>query len=239
MRVWLPPPGKDDVPSAIRRLVTPWVEKWFVSRLAVRCEKVAGRDDVGDAAGSNSDIAIVAGRPVQVEMAIEALNGQVERENPRDADLLASLGGAILDDLSQTIATAAGSLGDEPTRPGCWVVKLDGHSWAVEIRLSEQAQCRLRQRAAGAGSAPKLGTFKDALSPESAMLGCHLGYARLTAAELLTIKPGDVIMLDRAQHEELPLLVNGAATASGNAQIIPGPDSVNVRLTAPPSLARK
>lgn len=64
------------------------------------------------------------------------------------------------------------------------------------------------------------------------MLSTTLGSVRLTVAELMALKDGSVLRLDRLANEPVDLLLDGKVVARG--QLVAVADSFGISITQPP-----
>lgn len=235
MRPWLPPASDGEVAAAIAALLADWPATWFSAAPVLTCTPRTGGATL-DHPKVGSEHVLVTASPVQrAAMALNVLGGQADPANARDNDVLTELGQAIIADLVRLLQEVVGVLGEGPisSTRRWWTFRAPDGALSVEIGLSEQAQCRVRQRAAGRGREPRIGSLASALAGEAVSLGCHLGAAQITAAELQTLAAGDVIMFDRTCREKVPLVVNGVTAPVGTARIVAGQAGVDVKLADP------
>lgn len=236
MMPWLPPASEEEIAAAISRMVAPWRDRWFIGAPSLSC-KPLHKQGLSDMAPRPAVIISAAERDEKAA-ASEAIGQQADPANPRDNDLLARLGRAIALDLRQSLEEAAGEIDGGARDFTWWSLALSSDNWSIDLGLSTGAVCRIRQRAAGRRSEPQLGKLQSAISAETVSIGCHLGSARITAGELATLTPGEVIMFDRKRSDTVPLVVNGVPASIGAVRISASADGPVLTLAHPFAFSR-
>lgn len=217
---WLPPASIVEVETAIACEVGDWLVRWLVDppRVAVKqlsCSASGHSEQTPEAADT-------------VSMGLAACAGRGDAQNVLDRDLLEAVGLEMVTDLLAFLAgPKSRALSGEAER---FAIGSEQGRWNVEVVLGQQDLIALRKRAAGASRAVTLGSLGEALAGEQVLLGCHLGAATLTAAEVAAIGIGDLIVLDRQVAQELPLTVDGLTCASGAARISQLENTVAIHL---------
>ncbi|MEH3101085.1 FliM/FliN family flagellar motor C-terminal domain-containing protein [Sphingomonas adhaesiva] len=225
---WLPAASRADLERAMRWLVERWLSEW-----------TAAPHDVVVAAPTSGGVpaGIVAGDDDLVALGFVASAGHADLSNAIDRRVLLHVGAAMRDDLSARLAGAGSGTDTDTDRVAHrFAVASRGGGWSLTLGIAEGAMVAVRRRCAGTTHASSLSALRIALAAETVSLGCHLGEARITAAELAALDAGDVLVLDRALGDAVPLTVEGRTTASGRARIAARGGAVEVRLTHPPSL---
>ncbi len=160
--------------------------------------------------------------PAAVSEGVALSEGSVLRS--LGIELVQELGENLLDTLRGAKSAARRQWREEPMAmpPGSTAARV----FAVTCEFGEALAIQLRIEAAtieaclGAGTAPlprglPKGRLSDALRSERVTLEAVLGKAELSAVELMSVRVGDVIKLNRALHEPLELHVRGGGVVCG------------------------
>lgn len=133
-------------------------------------------------------------------------------------ELLQELGETLLDALREAKPTARRQWREEPpaTPPSVAVTCELAGVLTVQLRLETATieACLGANTPPLPRSLPK-GRLSDALRGERVTLEAVLGKAELSAAELMSVRVGDVLKLNRALHEPLELQVRGGGVVCG------------------------
>jgi hypothetical protein len=103
--------------------------------------------------------------------------------------------------------------------------------WSLLLAFDEGMLIRLRKAMAGSSRKPDVVPLSTALAGEEIPLGCHLGSATITFADLSALAAGDVLVLDRRLDAPVPLTIDGNLPRTGQAQIGPQAGAIQVTLT--------
>lgn len=234
-QAWLPPPQDGDVERAAMALVVRWTAAWLAAPGDMRVKPHPGRADP-DLRWAGSPGAAAGMAPAALaRLGLALVAGEAEIADPADRAVLESLAGAALADLGARLGEAAGehspgSAGSPATGNLVLRASCGSHDWAVFLSLGAPAQVALRRAAAGQGRSPVLGSLAEALAPEPVRIGCHLGSATLSAAELAGLGPGDLVAFDRRLADALPLVVAGERAGPATAQVVREGAEVVVRI---------
>ena len=223
---WLPPPREGEVAGAIAFVIGQWLADWMRSppRLVV--------EDVAAPAGGQSGWQVRADRPDLLALGNAACAGQGDADNPLDEHVLCGVGSAMIDDLLGRVESAG-------TAPECFDVIDHNGQWRIQLALDAAAIVQARRAAAGFSRQLEPVPLATALASEDVVLGCHLGAAHLTMAEVAALSLGDVIVLDRDLHAPVPLTVAGVMPQAGAARIGSDAGQLRVTVTERPNLLRK
>ena len=101
--------------------------------------------------------------------------------------------------------------------------QIDEATEAVAVQANELDEL---SGGAGHGSPLGLGTLTDV----PVKVTVEIGRAKLTLAELIELRAGSLIELDREAHEPADILVNGKVVAHG--EIVTMDDNYGVRITS-------
>ena len=223
--------------EALADPVRHWSVKWFatgaVSVLSAVPESGSGGRDAAAWHRDTHDIELRLVPSAATDLACRMLDHRIEDKTLRPADrqLIAQLTAACLDDLRSTVCRAFGSDIAEPWREGSLARSDEA---GVELRLAWRHGPQLatvwigmalavacRKSRCGAGrSDTGLGRSDDALASVELSLSANLGSGALTLAELQALDEGDVLVLERALDETLPLLVNGRTAGRAACRIV-------------------
>jgi flagellar motor switch/type III secretory pathway protein FliN len=245
IRLWLPPASRAETEAVIARVVVPWAQAWFaglempvvsqtpVSTLRRQCWRGGGQVLIG------SEAAVTA----RIGLAICA--GRGDSSNPHDQAVLTLLG----EEAANQLATLLGAPNywlapkTEQSPPDwarhCFLLTGPNREWSLALAVGDEALSVLRRAECPAGDPPRLGQLSAALARESCTLEVHLGHAQIDAAELAALAVGDVIVLDCAALQPVPLLIAGKCPATGSATIRPTVAALQVSITTPISLSAR
>lgn len=233
---WLPPAAPGEVESALRDAATVWLARWVVDAPCRDTPDVTS-DEGGEhrpAGATATDLATLGAA---------ACANRADPLNPRDREALERVGRAMLNDLVADIAGRAGST--EHGEHGCdaaphaaYVLASSALGWSIGIKISAAQQIALRRRASYPARSMRLGSLQAALKDELVEVGCHLGRASLTAAEVAALGVGDLIVLDRQLRNALPLTVAGSVCARGTACVERTDECFAIRIESELDLTR-
>ena len=114
-------------------------------------------------------------------------------------------------------------MADEETTTEDIEQKIDEATEAVAVQANE-----LDELSEGGTSGDALGLSK--LTDVPVRVTVEVGRAKLTLAELVELRAGSLIELDREAHEPADILVNGKVVARG--EIVTMDDNYGVRITS-------
>lgn len=221
---WLPPVSPSEAERAIVRLADSWAKRWFIAPLPSRAAAESSKSRSSLLWQGTALCAVGAGPGDFVSLGLAVAAGKADAGNPRDAELLQELGQAAAADLAAAfvrwIDPDARSEELVPAAVATEAIsyRLSGFApVSLEITLAPAALIGLRKHLAAGRGDPTLGRIENALSGEVIHLGCHLGEARLTAGDITGLAKGDLIVLQRATADRLPLTVEGRRAAAGKA----------------------
>lgn len=247
-RLWLPPASLADAETAVGRIIEEWAAAWFVAAPAPLVRHAPAAALAGFAWRGLSDVRLGNETSTFPQVGAAVCAGHGEPENPRDSDLLSSIGEeaydhliALLGGADLNLQSAVSSFGGEPAGgENGFRITAPGSSWTIGLVLGAEALTRVRRRTAAGNPPTELGTLGAALAGERSELKLHLGEAQLNAGEVAALGKGDVIALDRCTAEPVPVLVAGNACENGSARIEHGDDGLRATIVSPISLkARK
>lgn len=221
---WLPAASRADLERAVGWLIERWLADWIAAPDAFAVTTPpAGEAPAGVSAGDDDLVAL----------GLVACAGRADPANAIDRCVLLRVGADMRDDLAVRMG-GAGSDG----RCGAhrFTVSPRSGTWSLTLSVDEEALVALRKRCAGVGRMRSTSPLRRALVPETVSLGCHLGEAAITAAELAALGAGDVLVFDRVLADAVPLTVEGRVSRSGRAVIAARHHAIEVRLTQPISL---
>jgi flagellar motor switch/type III secretory pathway protein FliN len=241
---WLPPAPAGAVERILVAFVESWAIEWACASPRYRVTASETRPSRALSWQGRTDAAVAIDDEQLPALGQWVLGGAGDRDNLRDREILAALGQAALADMAMALLRASGAA-DATERLAERSAVPDGTSyhvtaadaWGLHISLSAAAEIRLRKNSAGRRRRPAFGRFSAAFAPERIRLGCHLGHAVLSAADLTGLAKGDLIVLDRGTADELPITVEGIVAAKGKAAIVTEAGQFSVRLNEAPTLA--
>ncbi len=228
-RNWIPPGALDDeaLADAISALARAWAARWFTparavsirrqSRLDFRAPSEAAylkADDIFaciDRAQNNALACLLLGHPRPTAAPVAA-----------DQALFASIGAAAVGDLLRdicrdllgTAATTQTPITRDLRRPFRFTLTIGGGP-ILEVLLTEAAAVSARRRLTNPCKATlPLASRQQSVAPAELRVGARLGGARLTLAEFATLERGDVLILDRAEGDDVELTVNDQIKAA-------------------------
>lgn len=219
-RSWLPCAGPGEAEASIASAVEDWIGHWLADPPVLVCVPL-------DETSRNQDIALSVRNKAALGLA--ACGNRADAANPRDLEVLEAVGTALLEDLQAWLAgLESAEIG--PAGKSAFVLRSAGKPWSIRIALSDgQINC-LRKRAAGALRKIEPAPLMQALQTETGVLGCHLGRARLTAADISALSPGDLIVLDRGLNDIVPVTVQGNVCAAGSARVARDGGAIGIRM---------
>jgi hypothetical protein len=173
------------------------------------------------------DVRIGAQRAAELRLGSAACGGEGSVDHHGDQEIFENIAGRMLADLRDflqvEIAKSAApyrSAAQSCTEGGeLFVISTQPPAWAIGVSLSPEGTIALRRRATGRGVSSILSSRQVAVEAEIVALGCHLGDATLSTAEIAALEPGDLIVLTRKITEDLPIAVNGEVPVSGTARL--------------------
>lgn len=221
---WLPPAAPGAFERQLSSVLDGWAEQWLCKPRAFTVESAETSDDPTIVWRGSGGAAVGSTAQERVILGGHASGGAGDPDNMRDRAILGHIGQAAIDHLANRLCAIAGSAAidegpPEPCQPRFCATTV---GFSLTLSLDHAAQVRLRRKVSGARKRPALGTLAQALAPEKVRLGCHLGSAALSAAEVAALCTGDLIVLDRRLAERLPLAAEGKATARGQASFEAG-----------------
>jgi flagellar motor switch/type III secretory pathway protein FliN len=201
-REWLPDgalPGRA-LSAALEEAVERWSKAWFADRpLALRRIDSAAPAPCGG--GTLARRALAAG-------------AQDQAGTPADTALLAALERRILADLEETALGAVTGRRPASAEAVLSVQVGDSDGDLASVAISREAAIRFRKGAMPAPrKRPQVAQRRRALGSVRVAVEARLGSAEVALAELRSLAPGDVIVLDRALSEPAELKVRGRLLA--------------------------
>lgn len=216
---WLPadtqPPAALDAMFA--GVVAAWEAQWFVGAAgqAPRLRRGGGSgwrcNVAGLAIGTAPDTALRIGARI-VGVSAEARDGV-------DRTVLEAVAEPCLLDLrARLIAVAGGDDGFVAAAGADWVATLgDG----LAFGLSDALFAALVRRILPAVVLPRLGSGAPALAAIPVAVGAAVGRAAMRLADLRALEVGDVVVLDRALSDPVPIELDGRPSPRGRVRIVP------------------
>ncbi len=216
---WLPadtqPPAALD--ALFAGVVAAWEAQWFVGAAgqAPRLRRGGGSgwrcNVAGLAIGTASDTALRIGARI-VGVSPDGREG-VDR-----AVLEAVAEPCLLDLRARLIAVAGGDDGFVAAAGADWVATLgDG----LAFGLSDALFAALVRRVLPAVALARLGSGAPALAAIPVAVGAAVGRAAMRLADLRALEVGDVVVLDRALSDPVPIVLDGRPLPRGRVRIVP------------------
>lgn len=216
---WLP--ADTQPPAALDALfaaaVAAWETQWFAGGAgrAARLQRGGGsgwrRNAAGLAIGTAPDTALRIGARI-VGVPAEARDG-VDR-----AVLEGVAEPCLLDLRTRLIGVAGGDDGFVPVAGSDWVAMLgDGLAFGV----SDALFAVLVRRVLPPVALPRLAAGAQALAAVPVAVGAAVGRAAMRLAELRALEVGDVVVLDRALGDAVPIALDGRRLPRGRARVVP------------------
>ncbi|HWU94980.1 MAG TPA: FliM/FliN family flagellar motor C-terminal domain-containing protein [Sphingomonas sp.] len=252
---WLPEDAA--VPALAQRLlaeeIESWSRDWFAGsavRTVGQLSRVAApRSELRKAIWHGCDEGVAIGLPLAGTAALGALVLDVTtasgNRNADDLKLLDTLGKECLDGLKLRLAQLL-MLG-KPDWRSSDIGQAEGAVYRLEIGLAARAvtiqlelgkacfirfaQGLLPEPAAAAA----LGSGVEALARIPVSLSALLGSCSLTLAELSGLAADDVIVLERAMEESLPLAIGGVPLARGSCTVVEAGDGLALKIIQAPA----
>lgn len=228
---WLPAAPRADLDTVMRLVVEQWLADWIMRPVGV---DVMTSERSGNGSGDwrgGCGAWLQGGLGDAVALGLAACDGQADSLNPLDRALLGRVGDEMLEDLlarlragperSAAPARAHSALdgaGPDDAQHRFRVGASSGE-WALMLALDEILVIRLRKAIAGSSRTFALVPLSAALAGEEVGLGCHLGSAQITVADLSALAAGDVLVLDRRLDVPVPLTIDGNLPRTGQARI--------------------
>lgn len=237
-KAWLPSSAvtKADEEALVRSIAGQWIEAWQpdagalrLTRVASLAERAVAWRQAGDAwLGCEADDAAALG--------LAFCAGKADPANPRDRMVLGEVAVAALDDLAAGFAPDATPAAAEGIMPGRanFQLRPGKGGWTVFLALGSEALIGARCRLASSGAVPVLGTMAEALEPVNCAISVQLGAATLSAGELASLDPGDVIQLDSKVGRPVPLALGARTIAGASARFESDEGQMRFAIVAPP-----
>lgn len=236
---WLPPAAPGDVERTLARVVGSWLAEWIMQPPALVVARRAGaemrgfiwRGTAGARVGCSAETGLMIGQ------AICAVAGDIAHD--ADRVIFERIGAEVIQSWAVCIeGLLPGSPSARTEREELFALTTPS-GWLIGMALGPAAVIALRRKAAGTGPKGAPAPRSAALGPLPVAVECRPGSASLTAGEVASLAPGDLVVLDRRLDDVLPLLVNGVQPASGRARIVRNRDGARVTLTERLSLDQK
>lgn len=216
---WLPadtqPPAALD--TLFAGVVAAWEAQWFVGGAgqALRLRRGGGsgwrRNAAGLAIGTAPDTALCIGARI-VGVSAEG------RARADRAVLEAVAEPCLLDLRARLVAVAGGDDGFVLAEGSAWVATLgDG----LAFGLSDALFAALVRRVLPPVGAPRLGPGAAALAAIPVAVGAAVGRAAMRLADLRALEVGDVVLLDRALADPVPIALDGRPLPRGRVRVVP------------------
>ncbi|MBQ1496684.1 MAG: FliM/FliN family flagellar motor switch protein [Sphingomonas sp.] len=241
-RLWLPD-GAATPPAAQRALadmIESWSGEWFAGepmRVAGALARIAApRGELRKAVWHSCDEGLAIGLPPAGAMALGAMvlgvPAAAGQRNAHDQALLEALGKDCLDGLKSRLVQclalgrpvwhqSEAGRGEGPVHRLEIVTATRGLTLQIELSAPVFARFVREALPEPAIGAP-LGSGRAALADIPVSLSALLGRSRITVAELAGLGCGDVLVLDRATDDILPLAVDGVPLARGRCAVVEG-----------------
>ncbi|KQM77668.1 hypothetical protein ASE70_07225 [Sphingomonas sp. Leaf22] len=216
---WLP--ADTQPPAALDALfagaVAAWGAQWFVGAAGQvpRLRRGGGagwrRNAAGLAIGTAADTALRVGARI-VGVSADGRDGA-------DRAVLEGVAEPCLLDLrARLVAVAGGDDGFVPASASDWVAMLgDG----LAFGLSDALFAVLVRRVLPPVVLPRPGSGAQALAAISVEVGAAVGRAAMRLADLRALEVGDVVVLDRALADPVPIALNGRPLPRGRVRVVP------------------
>lgn len=252
---WLPEDAA--IPASAQRLLAEQIESWsrdWFAGSAVRTigqlsRVAAPRSELRKTIWHDCDEGVAIGLPPTGPAALGALVLDVTtasgNRNADDLKLLDTLGMECLDALKLRLAQLLG-LG-KPSWRSTDILHGEGAIYRLEIGLAARAvtiqleigkACFIRFARGllpDPAAAVPLGSGVEALARLPVSLSALLGSCSLTLAELSGLAADDVIVLDRATEESLPLAIGGAPLARGTCTVVETGNGLALKIIQAPA----
>lgn len=243
-RLWLPPAAPKDAEAAVSAMIEVWAADWFAnaSRPIVRRSTPGAQSRLTWQGGEGAMLGVSDATSTRMGRAICGNRGS--DTNPLDRVILAGIGEEALADLVKLVGIAELTpiQRDAQVMPrwvhSSYAISSPDRAWSIVFAISEGRLNILRSRKAARDYTPELGTFAKALADEPCNIGLSLGWAQLSAFDLATLECGDVIVLDTAVNDAVPLTIEGYPTGAGSARIEHAADGYQVAIATPISAQR-
>jgi len=240
---WLPAASRADLETVMRFVVERWLADWITGPVGFDIVSSAQPDNVSDDWRGARGAWLQGGLADAAALGLAACDGRADSINPVDRDLLERVGDDMLNDFLVRLGagpgknavpergyTAPGPNGPDGAKHRFRVAASKGE-WSLLLALGESVLVRLRKAMAGSSRTPDIIPLSTALAGEEVRLGCHLGSAGITAADLSTLTAGDVLVFDRHIEASVPLTINGNLPRTGRALIGAQAGAIQVTLT--------
>jgi flagellar motor switch/type III secretory pathway protein FliN len=239
-RSWLPDGAI--APASAQRALADMVESWSGEWFAGEPMRVAGplariaaaRAELRKAVWHGCDDGVAIGLPPAGTVALGAMVLGVQtaagQRNDQDLALLEALGKECLDSLKSRLVQRL-ALGKsvwhpfEARRSEVAVHRLEivavARGLTLQLELSPACFARfIRDALPDPAPGAPLGAGSGALASIPITLSALLGRCGITVAELASLGCGDVLLLDRATEDILPLAVGGVPLARGSCTVV-------------------
>lgn len=250
-RAWMPA-GIEAPPllvDAVARAVNDWSDRWFASDQMKLLGSFLRVDGAKEAAAVwrilDGQLALGLSAGGLADLGSMALAVGIMNRPAADTDLLEQVGRDCLADLEASLPPLfridLGSWRDGATGLGkidvyrVTIVSLD-RPVSLALDLSrERFFDAVRQALPRPAAAAPLGPAARALASSKVTLTAPLGRCAITISDYNGLAVGDILVLDHAVGDALPLAVNGRRAPRGGCSIIPGDTNVALKITEIPS----
>ncbi|MGE5566073.1 MAG: FliM/FliN family flagellar motor switch protein [Parcubacteria group bacterium] len=249
---WLPlsAVAREPVRAKVTAAVSAWSEAWFSPPRRLHATRLTPHKGETAAQGRTwriprQALAISCPRPAAARLLDWALDTDVQRLSPTDADrkLIEAFEAQIIEDLAAKIERALGIEGKSKSDPASPYGPLGGLSieiadeqgetlvWLALAMSDVLPACKasLPQRAR---SVEKLTGLRSALADTPVSIEAVLGSASLGLADLRTLAPGDVLVLDAGLEDAALLALAGSQRSVGRATLTHTEDALALTLQA-------
>lgn len=224
-KAWLPADAlsPERVQPLLARMVADWSSHWFAKAEAsigpsfqddwpARSAEAGWRSIPGAAALALTPMA-------ESSMAGAMLGANVPQNSMQGGDrlIVAHLAASSADDLLKRLGKIA--FGAVPQidqssgeLEGCtwWDISMGARKGALKLALHNDAALQMVKRQLSKAPAPRLDMLAKGVARHEIQIAADLGRCELSLAELEELAIGDVLVLDRAPAEPVPLLIDGA-----------------------------
>lgn len=232
-RFWLPPAKVGEVEAALSRLAETWLKRWLVDPGAPACSR---RPSINGKAPPIDEGRVIVNADLSA-LARAACASRAEPGNGRDSAVVDALAQHMLrdflDQLPRLNDCAFVPAASAASRLTLFRLKDAAQGWTIELQLDELQLVAVRRSAAGSSKRSAPEAVRKAVSSEKATLGCHLGVARLSAAEAASLAQGDLLVLDSKHTDPLAITVAGRRCSAGRARISTDHAAVAVKVEQP------
>lgn len=222
---WLPPgtPPSPALQTLLATLIEAWSVRWFAGSPVVLAPLTHGSVDLAWRALVEGMMLGAAPEAV-VGVGARVIGVEGSDRSGRDRALLEEVGEECLADLRSRLTPLVEAPTTASWRPvstvPTWSATIGGRDVGIALGLSDALFAALVRRTMPSQSSVPLGSGVDALACLEISVSAAVGRADLRVADLQALEVGDVVVLDRALADAVPLAVDGRALARGLARVV-------------------